>query len=898
MNDGVISVIDELDAVMMPDGTIQLEWVPAAGKISKYSELLQNEIFERYSADSDSWFFYLGFCNKKINLSPSLSFWRRFSGLFIRKLSLTPDIEEQRGEIVIPLAEEELTELVETVPLMPGGEYLHEEVFLALWDTLHDIFSRKIEAYDGSVKEFVKEYSPDVHLVGRIYFHLVENKNHEAPFAFLATYSTRLNDEGESRHLPLKYALQEYEGDNEKLLQLLVTVDEAAQQSELVAELRDTGELFYPLAWSAKEAFTFLREIPLYEKSGILCRIPNWWKGKAANIGINVSIGEKTPSMVGLNALLDFRPRLMIGDTEISEEEARRLLHESEGLAFLKNKWVAVDPKKLQQTLDAYENARKLNSEEGVSFLDAMRLSINPQKLLGTEDGEVLTGVSHGEWLQSVFDKLHRPLAMDTVKTAKTFKGKLRGYQQDGLNWLYYLHKMKIGACLADDMGLGKTVQVLAFLNALKTVDKKAARTAKASLLVIPASLLSNWINEIQSFCPSLAHFAAHPDLHKPGKALELSPEKLDVLDLVITTYALVQRYNWIQDYSWNYVILDEAQAIKNPGTKQTKAVKKLSANNRLVMTGTPVENRLSDLWSLFDFLNPGLLGNAKEFAGFTKGLADDPNGYAGLRKVVSPFILRRLKTDKSIISDLPDKVEVKTWAAMSKKQTVLYSEIIQGIRKVIENAEGMQRKGLILSALMKFKQLCNHPAQYLGLDLFEEKESGKFERLREICETIYEKREKVLVFTQFKEMTGPLSRFLATIFKREGLVLHGSVPVGKRKELIEKFQGHEYVPFFVLSLKAGGVGLNLTAANHVIHFDRWWNPAVENQATDRVFRIGQKKNVMVHKFLTKGTIEEKIDEMLTLKLKLSNEVVAASGENWITEMSNEALFELFTLKL
>ena len=557
-----------------------------------------------------------------------------------------------------------------------------------------------------------------------------------------------------------------------------------------------------------------------------------------------------------------------------------------------------VDPEKLKQTLEAYEKARKLNAEEGVSILDAMRLSMNPKKLLGVEDGEVFSGVSHGEWLQRVFEKLHCPETIGAIKTTKTFKAKLRTYQQDGLKWLFYLHKLKFGACLADDMGLGKTVQVLAFLNALKTEEKKGGGTTAACLLVIPASLLANWTNEIHSFYPSLSCFFAHPDLHKPGKIPELSSEKLNALDLVITTYALVQRYKWIQDYSWNYVILDEAQAIKNPGTKQTKAVKNLKADNRIVMTGTPIENRLSDLWSLFDFVNPGLLGNSKEFGSFTKGLANDPNGYAGLRKVVNPFILRRLKTDKSIISDLPDKVEMKTWAAMSKKQTVLYSEVLNGIKEILENSEGIQRKGLILSALMKFKQLCNHPAQYLGQELFEEKESGKFERLREICETIYEKREKVLVFTQFKEMTGPLSRFLATIFKREGLVLHGSIPVGKRKKLIEEFQGHEYVPFFVLSLKAGGVGLNLTAANHVIHFDRWWNPAVENQATDRAFRIGQKKNVMVHKFLTKGTIEEKIDKMLTQKSKLSNELVAATGENWITEMSNDDLFELFTLKL
>ncbi len=893
----------KLDAVVMPDGSIQLEWLAAVDRINRQSRLLQQEIYDRYTSEPQGWFLYLGFCSKKIELSPSLDYWRSFSGLFVRRLSLTPDIEEQRGEIDLPLTEEDLIRLQETAPLMSGAEYLSDELLLALWVELHRIFAGKIAAFDGSVAEYVREFSPEIHLVGRIYFHLVENTKGDAPFAFLATYSTRLNDEGESKHLPLKYALEEYRGDSNKLLELLVPVYEAAGQSELVAELIESRELFYPLAWSTKEAFAFLQEIPLYEQSGILCRIPNWWKGKGANISLQINIGEKPPAMVGIAALLDFRPRLMLGDAEISEEEARRLLNQSEGLAFLKNKWVAVDPEKLKQTLEAYDKARELNTAEGISFRDAMRFSINPQLLLGGEADTLISGVSNGQWLQSVFAKLSCPAEIGPVTTGEIFKAKLRGYQQDGLKWLHCLHRLRLGACLADDMGLGKTVQLLAFLGALHTEKMEEdtvgqSRPSQPSLLVIPASLLANWIGEIEKFYPSLKYFAAHPDLHKPRKIPALGPEQLAEFDLVITTYALTQRYQWIQDYSWNYIILDEAQAIKNPGTKQTKVIKKLSANNRIVMTGTPVENRLSDLWSLFDFLNPGLLGNAKEFGGFSKGLATDPNGYASLRKVVSPFILRRLKTDKTIISDLPDKVEVKTWAAMSKKQTVLYGEMVEGLREVIEQADGIQRKGLILSALMKFKQLCNHPAQYLGQELFLEEESGKFERLREICETIYEKREKVLVFTQFKEMTAPLSRFLATIFKRQGLVLHGSVAVGKRKELVEKFQSHEYVPYFVLSLKAGGVGLNLTAANHVIHFDRWWNPAVENQATDRAFRIGQKKNVMVHKFLTKGTIEEKIDEMLTVKARLASEVVAASGENWITEMSNTELLDLFTLKI
>jgi len=447
-------------------------------------------------------------------------------------------------------------------------------------------------------------------------------------------------------------------------------------------------------------------------------------------------------------------------------------------------------------------------------------------------------------------------------------------------------------------MGLGKTVQVLAFLNRLKSDLKKPGKSRKASLLVIPASLISNWANEINRFSPKIKFHIAHPGANPKKNARIEDIKSLDAFDLVITTYALAKRYEWLQSYSWDYIILDEAQAIKNPGTKQTRAIKKLHSRNRIVMTGTPIENRLSDLWSLFDFLNPGLLGNVKEFKQFSKDLKDDHTGYSRLRRLISPYILRRLKTDKSVISDLPEKVEMKTYAPLSKKQVLLYKNMVEGIRESIAKTEGIQRKGLILSSLMKFKQICNHPDQYLGTGGFEEKDSGKFLRLREICETIYEKREKVLVFTQFKEMTEPLHDLLENIFERKGIILHGSVAVGKRKKIIEQFQSKSYIPFMVLSLKAGGIGLNLTEANHVIHFDRWWNPAVENQATDRAFRIGQKKNVIVHKFLTKGTVEEKIDMMLEEKSKLSKDVIASTKENWITEMKNDELIDIFKLSL
>jgi non-specific serine/threonine protein kinase len=661
--------------------------------------------------------------------------------------------------------------------------------------------------------------------------------------------------------------------------------------------LLDTGELFHPRTWSAAQAFSFLKEVAVYENCGILCRIPNWWQGKPTRVGLNISVGDTKPSLVGMDEILNFDVRLVLGDNRISAQEAKRLLQETEGLAFIKNKWVAVDPEKLKQTLEAYEKAKKMMAEEGLSLKDAMRLQLTPEKLLGDSAAEIECGISSGQWLESVLKKLLNPELISAVKPGRTFKAALREYQQKGVNWLFFLHSLRFGACLADDMGLGKTVQVLAFLHIVKSGAQKSGSGHRTSLLVIPASLIANWVSEISRFSPDIKYFIAHPTANST-RTVAQDQKSLNTFDLVITTYALVQKYKWLQTHSWNYVILDEAQAIKNPATQQARAVKSLACRNRIIMTGTPIENRLSDLWSLFDFLNPGLLGNANEFKKFSKKLNHNPSGYSRLRKLIRPYILRRLKTDKTVISDLPEKIEMRTFASLSKKQILLYKNLTVEIKETIAETEGIQRRGIILSSLMRFKQLCNHPDQYLGTGGYGEKESGKFIRLREICETIYEKREKVLVFTQFKEITRPLAEFLAGIFGQEGLILHGSIPVGKRKKTIEQFQGSAYIPFMVLSLKAGGVGLNLTEANHVIHFDRWWNPAVENQATDRAFRIGQKKNVVVHKFLTKGTVEERIDMMLEEKTRLSDDVIAAAGESWITEMKDDQLLDLFKLTL
>lgn len=889
-----------LTVSVTPDRTLLPEWIELKGKISEKILGIQKDIFKTYTRDADSWLFYLGFFEQNKELSSSINYYIQFSALFIQKLSRIPDLETQRHHVQIEITQGELAHFVESAPMLTGAEYIDEDMLSNLWMELGKTFSALIQKHKKSVESFFSALNPTVHLAGRVFFHLVENKNNALPFAFMATYSTGMGRNGKPNHLPLKNAINEYDGEDDKLLELLSTVYKSAERSELIRDLIDTGELFHPLAWDSAEAYDFLKEIPFYEESGILCRIPDWWKQRSSGPTLNLSLGDAKPSFVGLDAIVDFNPRIFFGDTEVSEDEARQMLETSEGLAFIKNKWVPVDHEKLKQVIDAYDNAREM-ADDGFSLRDAMRLQLNPEKVLNDHrdgvGGCADISVSSGEWLASVVEKLKNPGLVDDVSPGKGFSANLRDYQQKGLNWLHFLDTLNFGACLADDMGLGKTVQVLAFLSTLRKKKK-----THASLLIIPASLISNWISEIEKFFPNIRWLVAHPHYSNSEKSfpnlVSKSPYELNTLDLVITTYALAQKYEWLVDYQWNYVILDEAQAIKNPATKQTRAVKKLTARNRIIMSGTPVENRISDLWSLFDFLNPGLLGNKAEFVDFSKQLKNNPKGYGRLRKLVSPYVLRRLKTDKSVISDLPEKVEMKTYAGLSKKQVVLYQKAVTDLEKFIENTDGIQRKGVVLSSLMKFKQLCNHPDQFAGTGQFQEKDSGKFQRLREICETIYEKRERVIVFTQFKEMCEPLKDFLETIFNRSGLIFHGSVPVGKRKKIIDQFQSDVYYPFMILSLKAGGVGLNLTKANHVIHFDRWWNPAVENQATDRAFRIGQKKNVVVHKFVTKGTIEEKIDQMLEEKKQLSDKVIAPSGESLITEMDNKDLIGLFKLSL
>jgi len=904
---------NELIAIIQPEGRFCLERRPAGEEITPARAAFEARLFELYSKDPGEALLMLGFSGRHNGffVSPSLAFLLSAAAPLCERLIKNPDLETLREKTPVHYESGEAAAIVEAAPYLDGSEHLGESWLESFAMIFEGAFRRLMGAYRGRADGFFAVYNPRIHPAGRVFFHMVENKKGQKPFAFMATYSKH-GEDGRTKHLPLKNAINEFGGDRKKLLELISAVTRAAEKSRLIGGLLETGELFHPITLSTEEAHAFLKEVPLYEESGVLCRIPDWWKEARRPPSVRIKVGESAPSRVGFNTLLDFKPEISLGGVSITPEELRRLAHESDGLVLLKGKWVEADAQRLKLALAAFERAAlTAGGGEGITLFEALRLNMTADKLAGAADGEnsAVIEISNGEWLAATIKKLTRPETVENTDCGKNFMGALRPYQQKGLNWLNLMKTLGLGACLADDMGLGKTVQVLALLNSIAAGRRvrgkgdnagksgKAAAHAK-NLLVVPASLIANWMNEIERFTPELKYQVLHSSAKSEKTCGTNEIEKAAAAnDLIITTYSMLHRYQKLCDIDWDTLIIDEAQNIKNPDTKQTRAVKRLKADFRIALTGTPVENRLSDLWSIFDFINRGLLGTLTEFTGFVRRLSDSVEGYSRLKKTAGPFILRRLKTDKSIISDLPDKIEMKSYSTLSKKQAAVYDSLVKEIKEALESVdEGIERRGLILSSLMKFKQICNHPDQYLGQKCYDESESGKFGRLREICETIREKRERVLVFTQFREITEPLAGFLAGVFGRGGLVLHGGTPVGRRGEVVARFQGADYIPFMVLSLKAGGTGLNLTAASYVVHFDRWWNPAVENQATDRAFRIGQSKNVIVHKFITKGTLEEKIDLMIEDKIRLSKDAIPDISESFITEMSDEQLMKLFDL--
>jgi non-specific serine/threonine protein kinase len=767
--------------------------------------------------------------------------------------------------------------LLDAVPFGLGAENITPQWIRNIHKKLLKHFKEEIKAYPGTVEMYLSEKNQNLHVPERIFFHLVEqNKDPQYPFAFMATYASKGTD-GKVHHYPLRYALTEYKAERRKLLELLSCLNKAAEASELIADFMKKGELFHPLRLSAQEAFTFLKDIDQIEKTGILCRIPNWWRKKVMNPSLNIRIGSAAPSLLGFDSILETSPSLNIDGMELTEDDIRDLLNMTEGLAMIKGKWIVVDHARLKDLLN-----RMHSSADTVTLLEAMRKEIDESR----QDPDNGVVISNGQWLNSLLNNLRHPEKLKNTPVPAGIHAQLRPYQKNGYAWLNYMDTIGFGACLADDMGLGKTLQVLTYLEQLRS-----RKPDGCVLLVVPASLLGNWQKEQEKFAPGMPLQIIHG---LPKAQMESMAEKPVFLN--ITTYGMTIRLEGLRKHRWDCIILDEAQAIKNPLTRQTKTIKMIESRMRIAMTGTPIENDLTNLWSLFDFLNKGLLGSAADFSDYCRKLDETPEDYAKLKSLVNPFLLRRMKTDKRIIRDLPDKFEMIDYTDLSRKQAVLYRKTVDETARLLEEFEGMERRGVVLAAIMKLKQICNHPDQYLGSKAYSPAESGKFEMLKEICETIYEKRERVIVFTQFREITEYLRDYLETIFHSKGAVIHGGIRPKQRTEIVEQFQSDTYMPFIVCSVKAAGIGLNLTRANHVIHFDRWWNPAVENQATDRAFRIGQTKNVMVHKLVSKGTIEEKIDLMIESKKELAENVIGEGSEKWITELSNDELLSLLRL--
>ncbi|NEQ85208.1 MAG: DEAD/DEAH box helicase, partial [Moorea sp. SIO2I5] len=607
---------------------------------------------------------------------------------------------------------------------------------------------------------------------------------------------------------------------------------------------------------------------------------------------------QKKNQRLGLQSLLKFKWQLAIGDKTISKREFDRLMALKSPLVEVDGEWMALQPSDVRAAQEMFKGST-----------DNMTLSVEDALRITTGDNNTLAKLPVVKFeasgaLQELITNLQGNQSLEPIPQPASFQGQLRPYQARGMGWLAFLERWGLGACLADDMGLGKTAQLIAFLLHLQ----EEGTLNGPCLVVCPTSVLGNWEREVKKFAPSLKTIVHHGDKRSKGKAFAKAVKTKQV---IITSYSLVHRdATTLDGVEWQGVVLDEAQNIKNPSAKQSQAVKQLSTSFRIALTGTPVENRLSELWSIIDFLNPGYLGDRQFFQRrFAVPIEKfgDRDSLQTMRSLVQPFILRRLKTDKSIIQDLPEKQEMNVFCGLSAAQATVYQQLVDDSLAQIEEAEGIKRKGMILTLLLRLKQLCNHPALLESKgkktkgktgdnSLMSSQQSGKLRRLEEMLEEAISEGDRGLIFTQFSEWGKLLKPYLEQKFGKEVLFLYGATRKKQREEMIDRFQNDPDGPsIFILSLKAGGTGLNLTRANHVFHVDRWWNPAVENQATDRVFRIGQKRNVQVHKFICTGTVEEKINDIIESKKQLAEQTVDA-GEDWLTEMNTEQLRDLVLL--
>jgi SNF2 family DNA or RNA helicase len=681
---------------------------------------------------------------------------------------------------------------------------------------------------------------------------------------------------------------------------LLATLGQAAALSPRIeASLKASTPGGYET--DATGAHEFLTQTAaMLEQAGFGVYLPSWWSRKGTKVHLAARAAVASPKMksksaLSLKEILQFQWEVALGDQTLTLSELETLARLKAPLVKVRGQWVQLSAEEIQTAIDFW----RAKGDTRIAARQMIRMALGEARGPG---GLPFEGVHAEGWIGELLDQLRGAHGFAMLEPAEGFHGTLRPYQVRGYSWLEFLRRWGFGACLADDMGLGKTVQTLALIQ--HDWQSKSSRQRRPTLLICPMSVVGNWQKEAARFTPNLPVMVHHGVSRARGSAFKKQAAKQA---MVLSSYPLLRRdFEMLDEVSWAGLVLDEAQNIKNPETRQARSARALKAEWRIALTGTPVENHVGDLWSIMEFLNPGWLGTQAEFKRSFHvpiQVGQDPDAIRRLQRLTGPFILRRLKTDKAIISDLPEKLEMKVFCTLTREQASLYEAVVAQAAKDLDSADaGIQHKGVVLATLAKLKQVCNHPAQFLHDNSAIPGRSGKLARLTEMLEEVIDAGDRALVFSQFAEMGGMLRHHLQETFGREVLFLHGAVPKKQRDILVERFQdpGHNGDAagprIFILSLKAGGTGLNLTAASHVFHFDRWWNPAVENQATDRAFRIGQKQRVQVHKFVCAGTLEEKIDAMIEQKQKVAGATIG-SGEDWLTKLSTEELKQVFALR-
>ncbi len=820
-------------------------------------------LFDLFERDKRKFLYELAFTDITKD-SASLTFLHYIAGRFLNRVIDSEGINF--CEITVePIKQDEIDELLPYVPFIAGKEYVTDQWIRQQAEIFNEYYVEEATAFKGTQREFLAAKGVNITIPSRIYFHLVENKEKdEYPFAFLASYTASKG--GRIVHFPLKNAIEEFKNNKNELNKLIACITLASKESTFAARYMESGDIYFPIKMGENDAYDFLKEVPIFERCGIVCRIPKWYTETESTI--LVDIAEKmqfSGRYLSQQKLNWFIPKLIYHGVEITVDDARQLLQRSEGLEIIKGRWIENNHKDLEKLLEEYEGL----SADGTSLLEILKTKAGIGKLHGNYIPNI--EFSRSDWVEFLLSRAYEEVTGGSV--ANRLDSILRPYQKDAFSWLWGMSRLGFGSCLADDMGLGKTIEALSFLSKFKDENPEGH-----VLIIVPATLIANWKSEIDKFTPDMDVFVLRGN-NAPGFGKYAG-------FITISTYQTATKSDYISQVKWDVVILDEAQAIKNYYTSQARKVKSLEADIRIAMTGTPIENNVLELWSIFDFLNPGLLGNREEF----KAMYMQENAHKRIKSLIQPFVLRRVKTDKNIISDLPEKNEIDVSINLTKEQIVLYRKAVDDMNAAIARTKSKQESQIIvLSSVMKLKQICNHPSQYYGREDYDPEVSGKFIALRDICETIYDKREKVLVFTQFKEIIPALDELLKAVFKKKGATIDGDTSMKRREEYVNAFQAGEY-PYMILSLKTAGVGLNLTAATNVIHFDRWWNPAVENQATDRTYRIGQKHNVTVFKFTAANTIEEVIDNMLKEKQSVADIYVNDIDTNVLLKLSPDEL--------